>query len=78
MRAGTRLLDDTRPFLQFALDEPVELVGRARDDFGADTGESLAGFGLCDAFDGRVVRRRAFASAARRLDVSPRFCAARH
>jgi hypothetical protein len=58
MRAGTRLFDEARPFLQFALDEPAELLGRARDDFGTDAGETLAGFGLRDAFDDRVVERR--------------------
>ena len=46
MRARARLLDEARPFLQFAFDEPAELLGRARNDFGADTGETLAGFGL--------------------------------
>ena len=79
MRARAGLLDDARPFLQLALDEPAVLLGRARHDFGADAGETLAGFRLRDAFDDRVVRRRAFASALnRRLDVSPRLCAARH
>ena len=79
MRARARLLDDARPFLQFALDEPAKLVGRTAYDFGADTGETLAGFGLRDAFDDRADMRRAFASAlSRRLDVSPRLCAARH
>ncbi len=58
MCARARLLDEARPFLQFAFDEPAVLLGRTRHDFGADTRETLTGFGLRDAFDDRVVMRQ--------------------
>ncbi len=58
MRAGTRLLDEARPFLEFAFDEPV-ILERVRHDFGADAGETLVGFGLGDAFDDRRANRSA-------------------
>ena len=72
MRARTRLLDDARPFLQFAFDEPPVLLGRARHDFGADAREALAGFGLRDAFDDRVVTRQSAAAIGSSLNTRAR------
>ncbi len=57
MRARARLFDDASPFLQFALDEPAVILGRACNNFGADARETLAGFGLRDAFDDRRANR---------------------